>query len=199
MTSKSPSTQAGEYVREEIDDLDVFMFQVAPMDKHGFFNFGPECSHSKALSQRAKVVIVEVNEKMPTCLGGYEESVHISEVDFIVEGENPILTQLPSPPPTALVANLDLVISVDSAAAHLAAALGRPVWLLDRFDADWRWLIGRRDSPWYPTLRLYRQPAPGDWDSVIAEVVRDLRSGDGFVPGAIAAMPADDSPERSGP
>ncbi len=74
----------------------------------------------------------------------------------------------------ALVANLDLVISVDTATAHLAAALGRPVWLLDRFDPDWRWLRGRRDSPWYPTLRLYRQPRPGDWDPVVAEVLRDL-------------------------
>jgi tetratricopeptide (TPR) repeat protein len=75
----------------------------------------------------------------------------------------------------ALIANLDLVISVDTSVAHLAAALGKPVWLLDRFDSCWRWLTGRRDSPWYPTLRIYRQPAPGDWDSVVAEVVRDLR------------------------
>ena len=87
-------------VREEIDDLDFFMLQVAPMDKHGFFNFGPQCSHSKALCERAKTVIVEVNEKMPRCLGGYEEAVHISEVDYIVEGENSPLTQLPSAPPS---------------------------------------------------------------------------------------------------
>ena len=75
----------------------------------------------------------------------------------------------------ALVANLDLVISVDSAVAHLAGALGRPVWLLDRFGHCWRWLAGRRDSPWYPLMRIYRQPAPGDWDSVLAEVAGDLR------------------------
>jgi Flp pilus assembly protein TadD len=74
----------------------------------------------------------------------------------------------------ALIANLDLVISVDTAVAHLAAALGKPVWLLDRFDTCWRWLDGRRDSPWYPNLRLYRQPQPGDWDSVLVEVIRDL-------------------------
>ena len=74
----------------------------------------------------------------------------------------------------ALIANLDLVISVDTAVAHLAAALGKPVWLLDRFDACWRWLVGRRDSPWYPTLRLYRQKRPYDWDSVVAEVAEDL-------------------------
>ena len=74
----------------------------------------------------------------------------------------------------ALVANLDLVISVDSAIAHLAGALGRPVWLLDRFGHCWRWLAGRHDSPWYPAMRIYRQPAPGDWDSVIDEVSADL-------------------------
>ena len=66
----------------------------------------------------------------------------------------------------ALIADLDLVISVDTAVAHLAAALGKPVWLLDRFDPDWRWLLGRRDSPWYPSLRLYRQPRPGSWDGL---------------------------------
>ncbi len=74
----------------------------------------------------------------------------------------------------ALVAALDLVISVDSAVAHLAAAMGKPVWVLDRFDPCWRWLSGRRDSPWYPTLRLYRQPRPGDWEAVLAEVTHDL-------------------------
>lgn len=93
-------SEVPKYVRQEIDDLDVFMFQVHPMDKHGFFNFGPQCSHSKALCDRAKTVVVEVNTKMPRCLGGFEEAIHISEVDFIVEGENPPLTQLPSPPPT---------------------------------------------------------------------------------------------------
>ena len=74
----------------------------------------------------------------------------------------------------ALIVNLDLVITVDTAVAHLAAGLGKPVWLLDRFDPCWRWFTGRRDSPWYPTLRLYRQPRPGDWDAVIAEVAGDL-------------------------
>jgi tetratricopeptide (TPR) repeat protein len=74
----------------------------------------------------------------------------------------------------ALIANLDLVVSVDTAVAHLAAALGKPVWLLDRFDACWRWLTGRRDSPWYPTLRIYHQPQRGDWDSVLGEVMRDV-------------------------
>jgi Flp pilus assembly protein TadD len=81
----------------------------------------------------------------------------------------------------ALVEALDLVISVDTAVAHLAGALGKPVWLLNRFDSDWRWLLDRDDSPWYPTLRQFRQPAPGDWRSVIAcvhDALRRLAAGD---------------------
>jgi tetratricopeptide (TPR) repeat protein len=75
----------------------------------------------------------------------------------------------------ALIANLDLVIAADTAVAHLAGALGRQVWLLNRSDTCWRWLTGRRDSPWYPSLRLYRQPGPGEWEPVMAEVAADLR------------------------
>jgi tetratricopeptide (TPR) repeat protein len=70
----------------------------------------------------------------------------------------------------ALVANLDLVISIDSAIAHLAGALARPVWLLNRFDGEWRWLEQREDSAWYPTMRIFNQPRYGDWDSVLAAV-----------------------------
>ncbi|MGA2399421.1 MAG: tetratricopeptide repeat protein [Steroidobacteraceae bacterium] len=74
----------------------------------------------------------------------------------------------------ALIGQLDLVISVDTATAHLAGALAKPVWILNRFDACWRWLLERDDSPWYPTARLYRQERPGDWDSVMCKVARDL-------------------------
>ena len=79
----------------------------------------------------------------------------------------------------ALIANLDLVISVDTAVAHLAGALGKPVWILSRFDGCWRWLNGREDSPWYPTARLFHQKAPGDWDEVIARL-RDALSRNDF-------------------
>ncbi len=74
----------------------------------------------------------------------------------------------------AIVAQLDLVISVDTAVAHLAAALGKPVWLLDRYDACWRWLTGRADSPWYPTVRIIRQTIPGGWPDVIAAAAQRL-------------------------
>ncbi len=70
----------------------------------------------------------------------------------------------------ALVAALDLVITVDTAIAHLAGALGRPVWLLNRFDTCWRWGLHRSDSPWYPSLTIHRQPTAGDWPAVIADV-----------------------------
>lgn len=74
----------------------------------------------------------------------------------------------------AIVAGLDLVIAVDTSVAHLAGGLGIPVWLLSRFDGCWRWLSGRDDSPWYPTLRLYRQAAPGAWAPVLARIAGDL-------------------------
>lgn len=74
----------------------------------------------------------------------------------------------------ALIEALDLVISVDTSVAHLAGALGRPVWLANRFSPDWRWMLGREDSPWYPTMRIFRQPARGDWTSVVGALRRAL-------------------------
>jgi Flp pilus assembly protein TadD len=78
----------------------------------------------------------------------------------------------------ALIAALDMVIGVDTAVVHLAGALGRPVWLLNRFDPHWLWLQARDDSPWYPSLRQFRQAAPGDWAGVIARVAAALTSPD---------------------
>ncbi len=77
----------------------------------------------------------------------------------------------------ALIQNLDLIISVDTAVAHLAGALGKPAWILLPFSPDWRWLLDREDTPWYPTMRLFRQPAFKDWASVIQEVAIRLKNG----------------------
>jgi hypothetical protein len=69
---------------------------------------------------------------------------------------------------------LDLVVTVDTMLAHLAATLGVPTWTLLPYEADWRWLVDRVDSPWYPSMRLFRQPSPGDWHSVLADVRSSL-------------------------
>ncbi|MDR3570350.1 MAG: tetratricopeptide repeat-containing glycosyltransferase family protein [Syntrophobacteraceae bacterium] len=75
----------------------------------------------------------------------------------------------------ALLENLDLVIGVDSVVAHLAGALGKPVFILLRYSGEWRWLLGRADSPWYPTARLFRQKVPGDWAGVVSEIMREVK------------------------
>jgi tetratricopeptide (TPR) repeat protein len=74
----------------------------------------------------------------------------------------------------ALVDLMDLVVTVDTSVAHLAGALGKPVWILLPHIPDWRWMLGRADSPWYPSARLFRQPSRGDWSGVIEEVNREL-------------------------
>lgn len=70
----------------------------------------------------------------------------------------------------AAIERLDLVISVDTAVAHLVGALGRPIWTLLPYAPDWRWMMDREDSPWYPTMRLFRQKKPGDWGEVFRRV-----------------------------
>ena len=74
------------------------------------------------------------------------------------------------------IANLDMIISVDTSVAHLAGAMGKPVWvLLPRSLPDWRWHLDREDSPWYPTMRLFRQQKQGDWDSTITRIAEEMR------------------------
>jgi hypothetical protein len=78
-------------------------------------------------------------------------------------------------PLAAAISELDLLITVDTLAVHLAGAMGRPAWLLLQRDADWRWMTGRSDSPWYPSLRLFRQSHQGDWTTLIAGVAAELK------------------------
>jgi Glycosyltransferase family 9 (heptosyltransferase) len=75
----------------------------------------------------------------------------------------------------AIIENLDLVISIDTSVAHLAAALGKPVWILLCWAPDWRWLVDRTDNPWYPSATLFRQERPGDWEGLMAKVGKALR------------------------
>jgi len=85
--------------------------------------------------------------------------------------------------------NLDLVITADTATAHLAGALGRPVWLVLNHAADWRWLVEREDTPWYPTMRLFRQSVPGDWRGPFDRMAAALSS----VPRQIHVAPVNQS------
>lgn len=73
-----------------------------------------------------------------------------------------------------MIGNLDLVISVDTSVAHLAGAVGKPIWTLLSFNSDWRWLTDRNDTPWYPNMKLFRQKKPGDWDFLFNDVVKEL-------------------------
>jgi ADP-heptose:LPS heptosyltransferase len=75
----------------------------------------------------------------------------------------------------ALMMCLDVVISVDTAVSHLAAALGKSTWImLNQYGQDWRWLLNRADSPWYPSVKLFRQPTMGNWGPVITQITRQL-------------------------
>ena len=75
----------------------------------------------------------------------------------------------------AIIMNLDLVITIDTSISHLAAALGKPTWILLPDPADWRWMLTRTDTPWYPNVRLFRQPTAGDWASTMNEVLHALQ------------------------
>jgi ADP-heptose:LPS heptosyltransferase len=80
----------------------------------------------------------------------------------------------------AILANLDLVISCDTSVAHLAGALGAPVWVALHAGSEWRWLRERGDSPWYPSMRLFRQSVPGDWRDVVSDMCRALEGWPGI-------------------
>jgi Flp pilus assembly protein TadD len=90
----------------------------------------------------------------------------------------------------AVIANLDVVISVDTSVAHLAGAMGKPVFLLDRYDNCWRWLHGRTDTPWYSSMTIFRQPRPGDWSAVMHRAATALTSMALFRSGPLASAGA---------
>jgi hypothetical protein len=121
----------------------------------GFERFAPLLGHPDV---RYVSLHTELREEDAARMAAHPEIVHFGSeiVDFADTA--------------AIVSQLDLVISVDTAVAHLAGAMAKPLWLLLPFTPDWRWLLGRDDSPWYPTVRLFRQERNGDWPGVIARV-----------------------------
>jgi len=101
-----------------------------------------------------------------------ERAVDLAEVDwFIYDFMNECVDYLDT---AALVVNLDLVISVDTSVAHLAGILGKKVWLLNRYESEWRWMLNHEDSPWYPTMRIFRQETRCSWSSTLQSVARQL-------------------------
>jgi tetratricopeptide (TPR) repeat protein len=102
---------------------------------------------------------------------GLQIGPHAGDVAFAAAPILDVSAELTDFAETAgIIANLDLVIAVDTAVVHLAGAMAAPVWTLLPFSPDWRWMLERDDSPWYPTMRLFRQPTPGDWEAVVATV-----------------------------
>lgn len=97
-----------------------------------------------------------------------------SRIESLYDKSNLVL------PMARVLKSLDLIITVDTMMAHLGGAMGRPVWTLLPYECDWRWMLHREDSPWYPTMRLFRQPRPGDWESVIERVSQALQTASAF-------------------
>ena len=101
-----------------------------------------------------------------------EASEQLKDVPFKI---TPVMDDVRDFNDTAnIIMNLDLLISVDTSIVHLAGAINKPVWMVSRFDTCWRWMKDRSDSPWYPSMKIFRQPKQGDWDSVINEVTKEL-------------------------
>jgi tetratricopeptide (TPR) repeat protein len=129
----------------------------------------PPINHPRDISLRTILPLLELDAQFVSLqqkLTPAEQAILAARQNVLVVGDD--LKDFADS--AALVGNLDLVIAVDTAVAHLAGALGRPVWVLNRFATCWRWLLNRSDSPWYPSLHLFRQPSLGDWDSVMQNV-----------------------------
>jgi tetratricopeptide (TPR) repeat protein len=123
---------------------------------------------SLVLSALAPILAIEGARFFGLQIGAAAQDVSTRDVSTGIIDLAPELTDFAQT--AGAIANLDLVISVDTAVAHLAGAMGKPVWIMLPFVPDWRWLLERQDSPWYPTARLFRQRARGDWEPVVKEL-----------------------------
>ena len=133
----------------------------------------PERDASRSIVLCNFAPLAEIKDATIYSLQKGEGARHISPTDVSLVDFTPDLKDFADT--AAFIANLDLVIAVDTSVAHVAAAIGKPVWLLLPFSPDWRWLLNRPDSPWYPTMRLFRQKTYGDWTEVIQRVAIGLK------------------------
>jgi hypothetical protein len=172
-----PANHVAPYIFAEPNQVEVWRARLAPLK-------GLRVGLVWAGGARPDQPTLEaVNRRRSMTLAMLAPLAQVSGVSFVSLQKGPPAAQLETAPDgmvihdftgdlndfadtAALVANLDVVITVDTAVAHLAAALGKPVWMANRFDSCWRWLTDRRSSPWYPTLTQFCQAAPGDWRSV---------------------------------
>ncbi len=138
---------------------------------HGSAHSGGRSFPLAALAEIAKLPRVRL---LSLQKGAGSEQLHQLPPGMCVEELGPAYDAGDFAETAAVIAALDLVITCDTAIAHLAGALGRPTWVALKNSADWRWLNGRDDSPWYPTIRLFRQPVAGDWQSVFTAMARNL-------------------------
>ncbi len=106
---------------------------------------------------------------------GAEQVEQVADQFAVIEPTGPGNSDLDFPNTAAMIRNLDVVITSDISICHLAGALGAPVWVALPLVADWRWLLDRDDSPWYPTMRMFRQQERGDWRHVFARIAAALR------------------------
>ena len=136
-----------------------------------------QCKHSISLIQLLQSIAAPgihfINLQYGDCKSEIEEVKENSGISVLDWDDIQPLTELDNF--AAAIDALDLVISVDNASVHLAGSLGKPVWTLLPFAPDWRWMLEREDSPWYPTMKLFRQPSAGDWQSVIKQVKKELK------------------------
>lgn len=131
---------------------------------------------AKTVALRQLMPLLDVSGVTWVSLQFGKEAGEIAENDLAARIVDPMADVHTFLDTAAIIAQLDLVISVDTAVAHLAGAMGKPVWMLDRFDTDWRWLLGREDSPWYRSLRIFRQAELGAWEPVVERACRELET-----------------------
>jgi len=177
-TTPDTIPQAIPYLRADTTLADRWhdRFPKSPTRRIGLVWAGghrPENPHAAAIDRRRSVPL-DMLAPLATVPDCHFVSLRVADsapADWLFDPSSDIADFADT---AALVQSLDLIIAVDTAVAHLAGALGKPVWLLNRYDSCWRWFCDRDDSPWYPTLRQFRQTAPHDWHGVIERVVDAL-------------------------